>query len=61
MQSFSLYARDGEGLSDAEIRAALAQSLEGCDLRRVLLLPPDHTRLHSGAGRIVRILWERCV
>ena len=58
MQSFSLYARDGEGLFDAEIRAALAQSLEGCALRRVLLLPPDHTRLHSGAGRIVRILWE---
>ena len=56
MQSFSLYARDGAGLSDAELRAALAQSLEGRDLRRVLLLPPDHTRLHSGAGRIVRIL-----
>ena len=46
MQSFSLYARDGAGLSDAELRAALAQSLEGRDLRRVLLLPPDHTRLH---------------
>ena len=39
MQSFSLYARDGAGLSDAELRAALAQSLEGRDLRRVLLLP----------------------
>ena len=58
MQSFSLYARDGAGLSDAEIRAALVQSIEGCAFRRVLLLPPDHTRLHSGADRIVHILWE---
>ena len=58
MQSFSLRARSPSGLTDGELRAALVQSLEGVRPRRALLLPPDHTRLHSGAGRVARILWE---
>lgn len=28
-------------------------------LRRVLLIPPDFTRRHSGAGELVRLLYER--
>ncbi len=58
MRSFSLYARGEGGLAEAEVRRALERALEGGALRRVLLLPPDHTRLHSGAGSIVRMLWE---
>lgn len=31
----------------------------GRPLRRVLLLPPDHTRLNSGAGPLTRLLYHR--
>lgn len=59
LKSKSIIAHSDAGLSDGEIRAVLADSLSACPpLRRVLLLPPDHTRLHSGAGRIVQHLYE---
>ena len=35
---------------------AVAQS--GKDIKRLLLLPPDHTRLNSCAGRITEIIYE---
>lgn len=55
----SLSATSERGLTGPEIRAALETALgDRSRLRRVLLLPPDFTRLHSDAGRIVRILWE---
>ena len=44
--------RDGGGLSRAAIREALEASLEGRRVGRALLLPPDHTRIRSGAGEI---------
>ena len=55
-------ARRGNPLTEAEIRAALdealARLLPGC--RRVLLLPPDLTRLHSGAGPITEYVYHQC-
>jgi len=36
-----------------------ADEILGRDARRVLLVPPDHTRLHSGAGEITALLYER--
>ena len=47
-----------EGLSLEEIRAALAESQAGRDLQKVLILPPDFTRFHSGAGLITNLLWH---
>ena len=44
------------GLSHAELAAVvgdLAAEVAGSGARRVLLVPPDHTRLHSRAGEIV--------
>lgn len=35
-----------------------ARSRLGCDLRRVLLLPPDLTRAHSGAGWITETIYN---
>jgi nickel-dependent lactate racemase len=55
---------EAEALSEAEIRGAVTRLLEDArkrvkrDLRRVLLLPPDLTRAHSGAGRITEMLYE---
>ena len=47
-------------ISDEELRALVRQTIEksGKTLKRLLLLPPDHTRLNSRAGRITQIIWE---
>jgi nickel-dependent lactate racemase len=40
------------GLEHEKLVDALRQSLSGKTLKRVLILPPDYTRLYSGAGVI---------
>ena len=49
-----------DNITTAEKRAALEQSLKrtGKTLRRVLILPPDHTRLNSDAGPLTALLYE---
>jgi len=47
-----------QGLSDIEIREALERSLEGKELKKVLLLPPDYTRMYSGAGKLTAIYYD---
>jgi nickel-dependent lactate racemase len=55
---------EGKSLTEQEIRGAAERLLDEArkrikkDLKRVLLLPPDLTRAHSGAGRITEMLWE---
>ncbi|MBR5453401.1 MAG: DUF2088 domain-containing protein [Clostridia bacterium] len=46
------------GLSRSEIEVALRESLEGRSLKKVLLLPPDYTRMYSGAGIITNIYYN---
>ena len=46
------------GLSIAKIRECLLRSLENRNLRKVLLIPPDITRLNSGAGLITALYYE---
>ena len=52
-----IYEKEG-GLSREELRAALEQSLEGKTLSKVLILPPDFTRMYSGAGTITEIYYQ---
>ena len=52
-----VYEKEG-GLSPEEIREALKRSLEGRKLDRVLILPPDFTRMYSGAGKITQIYYH---
>ena len=47
-----------EGLSTEQIRASLSQSLQGKSLKKVLLIPPDFTRLNSGGGLITALYYE---
>jgi len=49
-----------DNLTTAEKQAALQESLRiiGRKLRKVLILPPDHTRLNSDAGELTRLLYE---
>ncbi|MCQ2391969.1 MAG: lactate racemase domain-containing protein [Kiritimatiellae bacterium] len=46
------------GLTNDEICAALAQSLEGRTLKNVLIIPPDFTRFHSNAGFITQFYYK---
>jgi nickel-dependent lactate racemase len=47
-----------KSISEAELAEALRRSLEGRMLKKVLLLPPDSTRLHSYAGRITNLYYR---
>ena len=51
------------GIDDRKIVEALQLSLRGRDLKKVILIPPDYTRLNSKAGFITkeyyRLLTER--
>ena len=58
----TFFARGGvnDNISTAEKRDALAQALKVINrpLRKVLILPPDHTRLNSNAGELTHLLYE---
>jgi nickel-dependent lactate racemase len=59
MQDITIVAKDACGISDTAIAAALRQSLEDWPgLKKVLLVPPDLTRMHSGAGEITAIYYD---
>jgi len=46
-------------LTDQDLRSALSEALEALGpRRRVVVVPPDITRLHSFAGRITELTWE---
>jgi len=51
---------EGTNLDDAAVRNALDSSLKNLDrgLKKVLLIPPDLTRMHSGAGKITAMYYE---
>src|SRR5512135_255968 len=55
------FARGGvrDEISTVEKCWALAEALKviGRPLRKVLILPPDHTRLNSDAGELTRLLY----
>lgn len=47
-----------EGLSDKQVMDAIKQSIAGKELKKVLLIPPDYTRMYSGAGKICSFYYE---
>jgi nickel-dependent lactate racemase len=47
-------------LDREKVKAALESVTAGfSDRKRILILPPDITRAHSGAGMITELLWEK--
>lgn len=58
----SLYLAHGDiaaELSAAQLKSLLLETLGKLgERRRVLVIPPDSTRLHSGAGELTRYAWE---
>ena len=59
-ESFNLFltAVDKSGLDAGQIKNALIRSVSGRSLKKVLILPPDFTRYHSGAGLITNIYYH---
>ena len=57
MEQFT-YAKNEQGLTVEEIKSALLGFLEGRDVKKVLILPPDFTRFHSGAGFITNVYYH---
>jgi len=57
MENF-IYAKDENGLSLEEIKAALLKSIEGRTLKNALIIPPDFTRFHSNAGYITNVYYH---
>jgi nickel-dependent lactate racemase len=60
MVSLTKKASGTEGISDTELRQALEESIRERkgQLKKVLLLPPDLTRLHSYAGKITALYYR---
>ena len=61
----AIYAEKGGldlNICEAELRELVLQTIrtaaKGKELKKLLLLPPDHTRLNSQAGLITRIIYE---
>jgi len=46
------------GLNKEEIKECLVKSIQNRNLKKVLLIPPDMTRLQSGAGIITAMYYE---
>ena len=47
-----------ELIDDKLLRETLEKSLEGKKLKKVLILPPDYTRMYSGAGKITAMYYD---
>lgn len=59
MKNILLYEQDAQGITDAQLRRALEDSIaDKTDLKKVLLLPPDFTRFHSNAGKIANLYYH---
>ncbi len=56
--NISIKAGKGKPITDSTLLEALQKSLEGRNLTKILLLPPDLTRLHSYAGKITALYYN---
>lgn len=59
MKPLFITTTDEKGISEQAQVEALVKSLENRPaLGKVLLLPPDMTRMHSGAGRLTAMYYQ---
>jgi len=49
------------GLSNDEIKAAVAESLKGRAVKKALVIPPDFTRYHSNAGLLSQLYYHQLI
>ncbi len=52
-------------IDDKRLFEIIKKSVEGRNLKKILLLPPDYTRMYSGAGKITKmyynLLKDKCI
>lgn len=55
-----VYGNESNGINDGELYEALEKTIleKRESLKKILLLPPDITRYHSGAGKITSMLYK---
>ena len=53
-----MYVASETGIENKALKKALEDSLAGKKLKKVLLVPPDYTRMYSGAGIITAIYYD---
>lgn len=53
-----IYAAESGMITESEIAAALEKAVGERELSKVLIIPPDFTRLHSQAGIITRLAYH---
>jgi len=53
-----LFIESGGVIDDERLFDIIKKSVEGRNLRKVLLLPPDYTRMYSGAGKITNMYYN---
>lgn len=59
MNNVIIKGTDKNGIDENQILEALKKSIESFDsLKKVLILPPDLTRMHSGAGKITAMYYN---
>ena len=51
-------AIEGDSL-DTLLELLVAEWVYNTDVKRMLIIPPDHTRLQSKAGELTAMLWDR--
>jgi len=54
----SIYLENEHGIPAEQIKESLQESIRGRKLKKVLLIPPDITRLNSGAGLITALYYK---
>lgn len=58
MKNLILKNPDGRPIDDKQLKEAVESTLEGRNISKILLIPPDFTRFHSMAGRITEIYYN---
>ena len=53
-----IFLTEKNGLTDEQIKEAVIKSIEGKQLKKVLLIPPDITRFYSKAGYITNVYYN---
>lgn len=53
-----MFIESDGAIDDKRLFEIIKKSIEGKDLKKVLLLPPDYTRMYSGAGKITNMYYN---
>ncbi len=58
MTEIILKSKEADGIGYDDLKQSLFEAIKGRSLKKVLLIPPDFTRMYSGAGQITAIYYD---